>query len=179
MTPLHFFPTSMQSEKDAQWQATNLAVKKLVYLNQDKLSKAMAIADAICRQLKSIFPLLDELVRVACPWCPEQCCIVNKVWIDFQDLLFWHLIDQPIPVGQLNCGDKAACRYLNHRGCILPRLIRPWTCTLYVCATQNKCLAKIGPLVEKQLNTTIQLIKDQRIDMETEFIKAISKTNVT
>jgi len=165
MTTVDFYPVAPWCNRDNKWKASNRALGEWIRCKRPALGPALAIAGEIRRQLESIFPLLDEICRVSCPWCPEPCCIVNKVWIDFQDLLFLHLLDLQIPPTQLNTADEDTCRYLTHRGCRLPRIIRPWACTLHTCPTQVQCLDKMSLAVQSEYHSAIRSIKKCRFDM--------------
>lgn len=165
MATVEFFPVEPWCDGDNRWKASNRALGSWIECKWSELNTARKIAGVIRRQLESIFPLLDEISQFTCPWCPEPCCIVNKVWIDFQDLLFLNLLNLPIPSAQLNTGDGDACRYLTHRGCKLPRLLRPWACTLHMCPTQVRCLGRMSLPVQSGYHTAIQSIKKYRLDM--------------
>ncbi|MCP4689126.1 MAG: hypothetical protein GY859_13815, partial [Desulfobacterales bacterium] len=128
--------------------------------------------------MASLFPVLDALCGLTCPWCPTPCCIFNKVWIDFNDLLFMHLAGQPIPPLQLTREAGEACCYLTHRGCLLPRPSRPWACTLYVCGTQHRALRKSRRFRDEELKNAIQSIKSARLDMEAALVRAVSQKNL-
>jgi hypothetical protein len=165
MATVEFFPVEPWRNLDNKWKTSNRALGRWIESKWNELSQARKIAREIRRHLESIFPLLDEISWDTCPWCPEPCCIVNKVWLDFEDLLFLHLLDLRIPPAQLITGDGDACRYLTHRGCKLPRLIRPWACTLHMCPTQMGCLGRKRPSVQSEYQSTIQSIKNRRFDM--------------
>ena len=172
MPTVEFFPVQPWCNDDNRWRASNRSMGRWIEYKWKEISSARKIAREIHRQLESIFPLLDEISEVTCPWCPEPCCIVNKVWLDFEDLLFLHLLSLPIPPAQLNTGDGQKCRYLTPKGCRLPRLIRPWACTLHMCPTQMRCLGRKHPSVQSEYHSAIQSIKNQRFDM----VGAINRT---
>ena len=172
MATVEFYPAEPWWNGDNKWKASNRSLGSWIECRWNELSQARKIAREIRRQLESIFPLLDEISEVTCPWCPDPCCIVNKVWIDFEDLLFLHLLDLPIPPAQLDTGDGQTCRYLSHRGCRLPRLIRPWACTLHMCPTQVRGLDRKRPSVRSKYHSTIQSIKNHRFDM----VGAVNRT---
>jgi hypothetical protein len=174
MNAVQFYTDVPSGPADRMWQDSNRALQRLITRHQAGLERSMSIGQMILHLLESIFPLLDELCRSTCRWCPEPCCIVNKVWINFQDLLFLHLTGCSIPPGQL-CGDQyAPCRYLGRNGCRLPRRIRPWGCTQYICSTQKKRLEKNHAGRQKHLEETIHAIRLARLDMEESFIEVVS-----
>jgi hypothetical protein len=128
---------------------------------------AISVAESIRNRLQAVFPLLSEICLGTCPWCPEPCCIVTRVWYDFRDILFFHLTEVPIPPGPLTGEEREPCRYLTFRGCSLPRIQRPWGCTQYLCPTQRGYLVKIrGRAALGDLEETLREIAAARIVME-------------
>jgi len=156
------------------WQEVNQTLDYLLWRNRSSLVKATELARVIQSQLETMFPLLDELCAETCPWCPDPCCGVATVWIDFQDLLFLHLSRQKIPPLQLQKEKDGNCRYSGPRGCLLPRLSRPWVCTWYLCPPQTGKLRSMPVRVRENLKNAVRIIKTSRKAMETEFIFAVS-----
>jgi hypothetical protein len=91
-----------------------------------------------------------------------------------QDLLFLHTSRQPIPPAQPLHHLKSTCCYLGHRGCTLPRMMRPWICTWYLCPVQKKRLESRGPVQIEAFNRTVIEIKSHRRELEQEFIRIVS-----
>jgi len=157
------------------WREANQSVDHLVQLHRPQLNHLLILAYDIRVLLESIFPLLDELCTSTCPWCPDPCCWVATVWIDFTDLLFLHLCGQQIPSAQPQQDLKKTCRYFGPRGCTLPRITRPWCCTWYMCASQLANLHKKDPPVQNTFRQAIQTIRNGRKEMEEEFIRLVSR----
>ena len=174
MYDVDFYDNAPWGDADRRWRETNRALNRLIMLRLQDLDRSVSKARNIRRKLDVIYPIMDDLCRRTCPWCPEPCCIVNKVWIDFQDLVFLHLTSQSIPPGQLTTNQYETCRYLKSNGCILPRDIRPWGCTQYVCTTQIKNLQKRNRLAMDRLEAEIRSIRTERLDMEETFVQTIS-----
>ncbi len=154
----------------AEWLEASQSLDHLIGLHERELKKARSLARNIATRLESIFPLIDELCRVTCPFCPDPCCLVAKVYFDFPDLLFFHLTGQPIPEDQLRHTRQEVCRFLGPRGCTLSRSVRPWACTRYMCPPQMTVLRKRDPGTQAFFNDAIQAIKVLRQEMESEFI---------
>ncbi len=152
------------------WLEANQSLHHLIRLHRTELEKARSLAQHIATRLASLFPLIDELCRVTCPFCPDPCCLVAKVYFDFPDLLFFHLTGQPIPEDQLRHSCQEICRFLGPRGCTLSRMVRPWSCTRYMCPPQMTVLRKRDPGTQVFFNDTVQAIKQLRREMESEFI---------
>jgi hypothetical protein len=158
-----------------EWNEINLSLNRLTRLHQPRLKRAAKLARGIQARLESIFPLLDELCAQTCLFCPDPCCLSAKVWIDFQDLLFLHLSRQRVPQIQLLKDINNNCRCWSHRGCTLPRIVRPWICTWYLCPAQSANLCRKPADDQDIFNRTIQAIKADRKQMEDAFIRAVYK----
>jgi len=156
------------------WKTVNRNLDDLIRLYRPKLSRAVALARDVQIGLESIFSLLDDLCAVTCPWCPDHCCLTAKVWIDFKDLLFLHLNGHQVPSAQPLSSLKKTCSYWSLRGCLLPRIARPWVCTWYLCPTQMANLRQKPKSVKENFNRAIQAIKTGRKEMESEFIRIVS-----
>ena len=158
----------------AKWFEANRIIEHLIGLHRPELEKAVFLARGIQVQLLSVFPLIDDLCASTCPWCPDPCCMIAKVWIDFQDLLFLHLSGQVIPRAQLLQELGNTCRYWSPRGCTLTRIVRPWICTWYSCPPQMANFRKQNPVVQETFNHAVQAIKTARKQMEAEFIRVVA-----
>jgi len=156
------------------WQIVNRDLDYLIHRHYDALKDAVMLAWDLQVRLESIFPLLDDLCRITCPWCPDPCCLTAKVWIDFKDLLFLHLGGHPIPPEQLLPNFEKVCRYLSLKGCVLPRITRPWVCTWYLCSTQQANLRQKACHSQDKFSRLIQVVKVCRTEMEAEFIRIVS-----
>jgi hypothetical protein len=157
-----------------KWQIVNRDLDYLIYRHYDVLKDAVMLARDLQVRMVSIFSLLDDLCWVTCPWCPDPCCLAARVWIDFKDLLFLHLAGHPVPPEQLLSDFKESCRYWSPRGCMLPRISRPWVCTWHLCPTQKVNLRRKAPSVQEKMRHAVQRITAGRKVMETEFIRIVS-----
>ena len=157
-----------------KWQIVNRDLDYLIHRHYDALKNATKLAHDLEVGLTSIFLLLDDLCRVSCPWCPNPCCLTAEVWIDFKDLLFFHLGEHPIPDRQLRSSSEKVCHCWRPKGCILPRIARPWICTWYLCPTQKAILRRKSSHTRNKFSRTIQDIKICRVEMEAEFIRIVS-----
>ena len=156
------------------WQEINQSLAIHLRLHHDHLIRARISARLIQKNFQRLFPLMEDLCLKVCLICKEKCCRHAKPWYDFRDLIYLHLceLDPPNaqPIGHVN----NSCRYLTSDGCGLPREIRPWICTWYICPDQNNIL-KMGPYTQNQaINSTLLQIKSQRKTLENEFIQAIA-----
>lgn len=156
------------------WKTANRNLEYLIRRHGPNMNRAVVLARDIQVGLESIFLLLDDLCAVTCPWCPDPCCLTATVWIDFKDLLFLHLNGHEIPPAQLLANFKETCRYWGPRGCMLPRITRPWVCTWYLCPTQKANLRQKPKSVQDRFSRAVQVIKTGRKEMESEFIRIVS-----
>jgi hypothetical protein len=169
-----FYRAEPPWDSKVTWQIINQDLDYLIHRHHDALKDAVMLERNIETRLASIFSLLDDLCRVTCPWCPNPCCLSAEVWIDFKDLLFLHLGGHPIPDRQLRSNLKKVCRCWRPKGCILPRMSRPWICTWYLCSTQKAVLRRKSRHVLDGFNRQIKAIKDCRREMEDEFIRVVA-----
>ncbi len=156
------------------WQEANQTLDHLIQMYDIKLKTAKSLARSVRKNLESIFPILDQVNALTCPWCPDTCCIAAKIWFDFKDLVFLHLNGLTIPSAQPIKSLKDSCRYLGPKGCTLNRTSRPWICTWYLCPTQTAILRKNTPQSEKKISKAFKAVKDSYRKMEWEFIQVTS-----
>jgi len=155
------------------WQEVNRSLDYLIQKNLPDLDRATSLARKVQNRLSSMFSLLDDLCRDTCPWCPDPCCLSAKVWIDFKDLLFLNLGGHQIPPEQLLSNFEEVCRYWSLKGCVLPRMTRPWVCTWYLCPTQQANLRHKARHIQDKFSRLIQAVKVCRTEMEAEFIRVV------
>ncbi len=157
-----------------EWLEANRTMDYLIWLHDSSLGEVRRHAEKISNGLQSLFPILDELCAVTCGYCPEPCCMLATVWVDFRDMLFMRLCAGKTPPAQLLEGPGNVCRYLRPKGCILPRIQRPWACTLYLCPAQTSRLRKKSEPVREGFHETVRSIKAHRLEMEAGFIRVTS-----
>ncbi len=158
--------------KDASsWSEANQTLSFLIDRYGNHLHETVRFAGKVKRKMVSLFPLLDDLCRATCTYCPDPCCFSAYAWYDFKDLLFARLNGLAIPPAQLMTDRKMICRYLGVRGCTLERISRPWICTWYLCPTQTGVLRGDVASGKKTLfSETATEIRCDRKEMETAFI---------
>jgi hypothetical protein len=159
----------------ADWQEANRCIDLHVSCNQTKLKPAVTLAEGLRHRLESILPLLDDLCAKTCPLCPEPCCLIASPWYDLRDLIFLHLNHLAIPLAQPIDNYQAVCCYAGSNGCTLPRIIRPWICTWYLCPVQKANLNKNDVHQWMRFDRSIQEIKVARKQLEEEYIRIVVK----
>ncbi len=115
----------------------------------------------------------EELCSLTYPQCDDNCCTASRVWFEYRDLLFFHLLELEIPPGQTRADLSQGCRYLTPRGCSQPRLIRPWRCSWYLCQAQVDLLAARPPRDQRRLSGAVRTILDNRQIMAEAFEDAV------
>lgn len=156
------------------WNEANRSIRHLINLHHDSLCDAAEIALGIRDKLTALFPMQDELVKATCVTCHSPCCVTATVWLDFCDLILLHLTDQVVPEYQLIERQTDSCRYHSDAGCLIPRLSRPWVCTLYLCPPQMALLRSNVDGVRENIDDTIKSIKLYRKKLEEIFIEKTS-----
>jgi hypothetical protein len=119
-------------------------------------------------------PQLDALCRRTCLHCPEPCCLAAKIWFDTADLLVLHLNRMTVPAAQPLGDWGAVCRYAGERGCRLPRELRPWICSWYLCPPQAAIMRGWPAGKRRSFERTVGEIKQLRKAMEEAFIRVTS-----
>ncbi|MBC2712163.1 MAG: hypothetical protein HGJ94_14630 [Desulfosarcina sp.] len=174
-TNLYFWPCDGDVTQASRWQESNCTLARLLANHRRVLGKAISVAVEIRRGIDDLVPSMAALCHRTCRFCPEPCCISNTVWFDLRDLLLFHLLKDPIPVGQAVSEPGVPCPFLSHNGCRLPPRIRPWMCFQYICPTQRAVLKKRGRPMETALLGMIKKIDKTRIRMEAEVIRRIKR----
>lgn len=130
-------------------------------------------AGAIAGKIDFLEPVLDNLCERTCPDCGEPCCVRATVRYDFRDLVFLHLFQTGLPVGQPSPVAGQACSCLGDRGCMIPRVMRPFMCTWYVCPGQM-ALVRAGQSGQKYcLTKRLREIQDCRKGLEAGFLQLV------
>ena len=178
-SPPPFWPDNEVVPETPQWQESNCALTRLLAIHRRDLERAVVVAMEIRRGIDELTPLMAALCLRTCRFCPEPCCIGNTVWIDFRDLLFLHLLEEPIPPCQATSEPNDPCPFLSHHGCRLPPRIRPWMCIGYLCPTQLSVLNRKGRPTAAALLGKIERIEKKRVRMEAEVIRRIKRRRRT
>lgn len=145
-----------------EWEDVQRTIADFIIQNRYHLSHAVDIAVRIRENLEAINISMDELCAATCPLCHEVCCSFARVWFDFTDLMFLHLINFPPPRAQPIAHLRMPCRFLTPRGCELPRLSRPWRCTLFLCRPQEAIIRKRGKLFQCRFHACLDDITAAR-----------------
>jgi hypothetical protein len=157
----------------AAWQEIQKWLRETIAAYGADLGEALALAERIAHRYALAGDLFDELAATTCNVCRRPCCRNAKVWLDSKDLLLIHLVGQAPPAGQLRPDWRSPCRHLTSRGCALPRAVRPWVCTWYICPDQRRALQRDIPAGQTNLDQWWPEIRALRGRMEAVFVKAV------
>lgn len=155
----------------SEWEEANQALGHLLQQYKNDISRAVKLAREIQCNLEKIFIVQDGFCLETCTHCPDPCCLNATVWADLKDLLFFHLTNQEIPAKQLIEEPSDLCIYHSPKGCKLPRLSRPFTCTLYLCPSQTAKLRLLNADVRREYEKRIIFIKQSRREIEDVFVE--------
>ena len=164
-------------ETPAEWREaqTGLDHHLKIYsgLDEDVRQKAAAIAGKI----EAMDPVLEVLCSLTCPECEDPCCARATVRYDFRDLIFLHLIQKGLPMGQPISGGGTGCSCLGENGCELDRMMRPFMCTWYLCPAQVELLRHAEPWRQYGLLERLREIQGDRKELEKGFLKLVAPQN--
>ncbi|GBC62851.1 hypothetical protein DENIS_3835 [Desulfonema ishimotonii] len=161
-------------ESPGEWQGVNTALAGQVQRFGAELETGSRRAREIQALLATLFPLMDELCAGTCPACAAPCCEVAVIWYNYADLLFLHLNGLRGPEAQPMTDSDAMCRYSGARGCTLPRMVRPWICTWYVCPPQMAMVREKGRAFRENFDRVVGEIKSKRKEMADIFVRVTS-----
>lgn len=156
------------------WSEANWSVDHLLKRYANEISRLSELAREIQASLEIIFSVQNDLCRETCRFCPDPCCLNATVWADLKDLLFIHLTKQKIPDSQLISKQDDYCVYHSAKGCRLPRLSRPFTCTLYLCPPQMAKFRLLDLVIKGEYDKRVTFVKQSRRKIEEMFIQITS-----
>lgn len=158
--------------RPTDWQAAQLAIHHHIAGLAGIREFLLPFARRLEARFGAVAFQMEALCAHTCTCCPDPCCSKASVWYDFRDLLGLHLYGKSIPMGQPISDYGNACRYISHSGCMLPRSIRPWICTWYLCPVQKRWLQRQPGDCRRSLELALDRIKTERALLEDKFIAA-------
>lgn len=170
---MHAKPSSVPWNTPSLWHEANACLAETIANHRSILADARRETHRARQLLERMAAPMDNLCRRTCPDCTNVCCRRAWVWVDFKDLLFFHLADIAPPERQLLDRQGDRCRYVGASGCRLDRIQRPFVCTWYLCPAQTQCLRK-EPVEMQIIQEALQGIKECRQKMEMSFIRAVT-----
>lgn len=155
------------------WQEACWAVDHALDFHAGGLAGASAIAAEILAAIQALSPIMDQLCRATCPECTACCCRVATVWYDFRDLLYLRLVRLAPVSGQVR-KTMDGCSLLGSNGCRLPREVRPFICTWYLCPPQKLLVSGQDNSLYSTMIPGIERIRRLRTRLETTFLTVVS-----
>lgn len=159
----------------ADWKAAQQSIHYHLNRRPGVRKTLLPRAREMGRLMQDLAIQMETLCANTCSHCPDPCCLTASVWFDFRDLLGFHLLGTPIPIGQPASDYQGRCRYMAPRGCRLPRLIRPWICTWYLCPVQSRWLKKQPGPAGRRLLAALERMKTRRTELETQFLATVCR----
>jgi len=95
----------------------------LVHEKAIQFSKAFAIMD----------PFIQKYTAKVCPYCGTVCCCNKHGFPEFADVVAIIAMGGKVPQYDLSVDERALCQFIGEKGCVLPRVERPYRCTWYFC----------------------------------------------
>jgi len=148
-------------------------------LPDDQGGDMKALADAIAGKIKGIDGVLDRLCDRTCPECKDPCCKRAVVRYDLRDLIFLHLVQNGLPLGQPAPRAGEPCFCLGEKGCMVDRLMRPFMCTWYLCPGQMAVVRTEKSWREYGLAERLREIQNDRKELERLFLKRVAPNDIS
>ena len=138
------------------------------------LEEARQLAVQVGEKFDEINDAIDSVCKETCSFCRDICCKRATVWYDFKDMLYIYLHSGQFPQAQITKNGDLSCCNLTSSGCILPRRIRPFICTWYICPSQTAVLSgRVGEELKASILSPVKEIQALRNRLEDTFIKTV------
>ena len=149
---------------DDEWAAVvRLVSGRLRTLDLDHLRQVARRVEAGIRWLD---PVMDRYCGLTCPTCEDPCCTGQKVFFNRADVITLAVLYDSLPPGQTRDEEAGACRYLGPRGCLLPRVRRPYVCVWFLCDPQMSLLQNELASFQRAFIRILQDIRQGRLILE-------------
>lgn len=80
-----------------------------------------------------IDPFIQSYTELICPTCWNVCCAQIHGLPEFADVVGFRALGLFVPDYDLTRDLNGPCQFMGDRGCLLPRIQRPYRCTWYFC----------------------------------------------
>ena len=156
------------------WSQFCRAMEHTVGHQSAGLEEARILSWQIRDKFEEVNAAIDSVGKETCLFCKDICCKKATVWYDFKDMLYLYLHSGQFPEAQITKEGDLSCCNLTSTGCLLPRRIRPFICTWYICPSQTAMLSeKMVEEPKARILSSIQEIQRLRKRLEDTFIKAV------
>lgn len=160
-------------EDPVSWREAQTSLSHLLLRHRDRGGGLLPMAASIADLIRSMDAAMGILCARTCPSCSDPCCVRADVRYDFRDLIFLHCSGDGLTLGQtLSAPGSGACTMLGADGCTLPRVMRPFMCTWYLCPPQMN-IVRAEPEMSV-LPDRLEEAKRRRKILEAGFLEMIS-----
>ncbi len=138
-------------------------------VHRDRLHTVFEKAQEMKRCFDHFDPFIQSYTAKICPYCGTVCCANKFGFPEFADIVSFLSLGLSIPDYDLDVDEEAICQFIGKKGCILPRIQRPYRCTWYFC---DPLMVQIDIGPAKQYRKFIQDVQDlsrTRGDLMREF----------
>ncbi len=101
--------------------------------NSQELSMVKSSVPALVAAFDKLDPLIQSYTAKVCPYCGTVCCANKFGFPEFADVVVFLSLGLDIPDYNLDVDEEAICQFIGEKGCVLPRIQRPYRCTWYFC----------------------------------------------
>lgn len=160
-------------EDPVSWREAQEGLSRLLHRHRDRGGELFTKAASIAGLIRSMDTAMGNLCARTCPSCSDPCCVRADVRYDFRDLIFLHYSGTGLPLGQtVSASGGGACTMLGADGCVLPRIMRPFMCTWYLCPPQMD-IVRADPEISF-FPDRLEDVKHRRKILEAGFLEMIS-----
>ncbi len=114
-------------------ESANNRIRHAMKLDTDLAGKIQAVSEELKKTFLSLEPYFQRYTEKICKKCPTPCCVNRHGFPDFEDLIVFNALSQPVISFDFNKKDTAPCQFLGRGGCTLERCARSYRCTWYFC----------------------------------------------
>ncbi len=159
----------------ASWREAQTGLSCILRRHRDRCGELFNLAASIADLIRSMDVAMGNLCARTCPSCSDPCCVRADVRYDLRDLIFLHCSGAGLPLGQtVSASGGGACAMLDADGCALPRVMRPFMCTWYLCPPQMDIVrAEADPEISV-LTDRLEELKRRRKMLESGFLYMVS-----
>ncbi len=108
-------------------------LKDLFLNNRSIIEPVLEKAPAYQKALGKLDPLIQSYTARVCPYCGTVCCANKFGFPEFADVVVFLALGLDVPRYDLDVDEEAICQFIGEKGCVLPRIQRPYRCTWYFC----------------------------------------------
>ncbi len=150
------FPKLDYKQPNKFWKTIGF-LQDFFSVHRHRLDLVFEKAQAMKQCYDDFDPFIQHYTSKVCPYCGTVCCANKFGFPEFADIVSFLSLDLSIPEYDLDVDEEAICQFIGEKGCILPRIQRPYRCTWYFCDPLMLQI-DIGPA--KQYRKFIQDVQD-------------------